>query len=328
MNPTTTIPAPVAGNRPIPRPVRRRGAVYVLVMGASMLVAVIGVSAVMAARIERRAAADEATAVRARFAAQSYVEIVLNRLSTNTTWRSTYLHDTWSDSETIDDATLHFKLADEADSDLANSSADPFRIYARAAIGDITRVFSFAVHPPPSGSGGPAVNLLANGNMEAGALSTTAPSGWFHYPAGPAEWTTIGGRSGAGYCGRVYDRVAATSGLCQYLPLSRIKNGTSYRVEAYVKYPVNGTIYLRFYFTGDGSTSTTSIGRSVSANIWTRITGTVSAPSWSTPILSARMSVESSSGTSEIRVDDAVFAEAQPKQVFSIVSGSMRQEMQ
>lgn len=56
---------------------RQRGSVYILVLGASLLVAAIGVSSLLAARVQRRARTAAADRAQAREIARSGIEFVM-----------------------------------------------------------------------------------------------------------------------------------------------------------------------------------------------------------------------------------------------------------
>ena len=62
------------GYRPVCRAARERGSVYILVLGASLLVAAIGVSSLMAVRVQRRAASITADQIQAREMARAGIE--------------------------------------------------------------------------------------------------------------------------------------------------------------------------------------------------------------------------------------------------------------
>ena len=67
---------------------RRRGSGYVYFLSTMMLVAVIGVSALMAARIRLRAAGGSNDATAARFYAQSAIELGLVMIQQDGAWRT------------------------------------------------------------------------------------------------------------------------------------------------------------------------------------------------------------------------------------------------
>lgn len=134
----------------------RRGSIYIAVLGAASLVALIGVGAVAAARIQLRAAVAANDATRAAPLAQSAVELARLRIAADPNWRVTFAHDRWT--EEIPFATggiLNFKLRDEADADLADSGSEPVRVVGRGVVGKSVRMISVELKPDLTGKMAP-----------------------------------------------------------------------------------------------------------------------------------------------------------------------------
>ncbi len=121
---------------------RRRGSAYISLLGVSMIVTVIGLSALLGTRVELRTAGLTEAATQARYSAASGLELVLLRIATDPKWRTTYSNDTWTAEETILDVAFSFKLVDEQDGDLANDLTQPVRLFAKAIVGDAVRIYS------------------------------------------------------------------------------------------------------------------------------------------------------------------------------------------
>jgi hypothetical protein len=131
---------------------RRRGSVYVFVLSTALLVTCIGLSSLLAVRVERRTAAVTQAAVQARFGAASFLEVVVLRIAQNPTWRSSYTHNVWTSDETVDGITYTFKFVDEQDGDLSDDAYQPARLYAKASVGEAVRIYSVLL--ATEGSGG------------------------------------------------------------------------------------------------------------------------------------------------------------------------------
>ena len=107
-----------------------RGSAYVCVLAVAMLVTGIGLSALLAVRVERRTTSVTEAAVQARLSASSLIEVAFLRIAQDHRWRNTYTHDVWTSDETVDGVTYAFKLLDEHDGDLANDTNQPVRLFA------------------------------------------------------------------------------------------------------------------------------------------------------------------------------------------------------
>ena len=82
----------------------RRGSAYVAVLGASMIVMVIGLSALTATRIQHRNAGWVNDIVEARTAAQTGMAWALYKISHDDDWRTTRANGEWADRKSIGDA--------------------------------------------------------------------------------------------------------------------------------------------------------------------------------------------------------------------------------
>jgi hypothetical protein len=102
---------------------RRRGVAYLVVLGAAMLVAVLGMASLTAMRIERKAVENVADAAEARLIAQAAVEIGLQRIADDPTWRTTYTNGTWLTDIPLGNGRFTLAGIDPDDGDLGNSES-------------------------------------------------------------------------------------------------------------------------------------------------------------------------------------------------------------
>lgn len=126
---------------------RRRGMVYLAALGASMIVMVIGVSAVLAGQLQNRMVDIGRRAIVAQNAAEAAVEFARLQIKINPGWRSAIANNTWSENITFKDATFAIKLVDETDGNLTNDATQSVRLYGKGQIG--------------SGNSGTAARLLS-----------------------------------------------------------------------------------------------------------------------------------------------------------------------
>jgi len=293
---------------------RRRGGIYVLVLGTSILVTVIGVSALALSRIQTRIAAAELPAAKARFAAQSLIEVALLRIANDPNWRSAYTNDTWTDEETVGDAVGAYKLVDELDGDLTNDPTHPVRLCAKATAGEAVRLCSVELTPAER------PNLLVNPGFEDG---TADWSSW------NCTLVTTGDPHRGRGCVFLQGRGTLDSTVYQDVT-SVVENGTSYYVEAWVKVAQVGgtekvTISFKTIASGSGTrifvTDFTLVGDS-----WTKVSGTLT-PTWTGTLTEARWRVFSFPDGEEedFFVDDAVMI--LPDITMTPTPGSWREEV-
>jgi len=154
--------------RPGGRRVRQRGSVLVLVLGVTSIVGVIGLSSLLAVRLQHRDVQSRADAAQAQQLADGALQLLHARLSGDANWRINHTHDTWTADESLGSGcTLRYKLQDETDNDLADSNRDDARLTVRVACGNAVRLASIQL-------GGGALlgpELVTNGDMELGNSS-------------------------------------------------------------------------------------------------------------------------------------------------------------
>jgi len=281
-------------------PSHRRGSVYVALLGVTTIVTIIGVSALMAVRIQRRAAEAGNDAAEARFYAQSAADLALFWIQNDPLWRQHCSNDTWLPDLALDLGTLTWKLVDELDGDLANDTAHPARLYARGTIGATVRIHSVLLEQEQVD---PSANLLTNADMESGT------TGWTGLGYCDLESKTDGPHGGAAYL-RVKNRDYVWAGPNQYIT-TKITSGTAYNAQAWVKTkdfaePFRLTIYTRS--TDSGNDWVYVITPPVGTE-WTFISATLT-PTWTGTLSRSTFYVETTASTQEFRIDDALLCES------------------
>lgn len=119
----------------------RRGSVYILVLGMSMIVSVVGFSVLTLARLDSRALAMETQAQEAQVLAQDGVEYAINHF-TLVKWWLDYTSGVESSPVALGGGSFTFKLVDELDGNLANNTFEPVRLYVYGRVGRATRCLS------------------------------------------------------------------------------------------------------------------------------------------------------------------------------------------
>lgn len=117
--------------------IRHRGSVYLLVLGASLLVAVIGVSALMAARVQLRTVSAAADAIQTRLLARSAIDLgLLTIRQSPTTWRTLFTAGTLPTDLSLGSGLLTLTAVDHVDGDLTNNTTDPVVLTGIGMSGD------------------------------------------------------------------------------------------------------------------------------------------------------------------------------------------------
>ena len=290
-----------------------RGSLYIAVLGMVLIVTVIGISAMLAARVEWRALADTEATTKAECGAASIMDLALFWISADRNWRTTYTSGTWTAAVVADGMTLRFKLVDELDGNLANDATQPVRLYAKAIVSPAVRIESVLCQPNYGW------NLVANGGMENGG------AGWYTRN-GTIEIRTDGAHSGVDYV-RVKGRTLVTDGLGQTLT-GGLKNGTTYQIEIWVCMKSGSdslVVGLLTNSTVSGSTATVSAGTAIST-AWQKVTVTLT-PTWSGLLLSSDLYMATTTTKTEFNVDDVVVSEQGTLPALIPIPGTWRQEI-
>jgi len=303
--------APPPRRPPLAR--RQRATIYVAVLSTTLIVAIIGLAAVLGARLLQRSTALAQNAALADMQALATLDRCLLRLVNDTTWRTRYAHDTWTAAGSVDGAATSFKLVDELDGNLANDPNQPVRLYAQAAVGESRRLYSVQLRPRAPR------NLLLNADMELG-LSNWSGSGCQL----ESVIDDVHGGTRALY---VRSRSSPSSGPRQVLTTT-LQNGAPYRFEIWVKMdsgPRNVQLVLEVTGSESGTTWFTSNAAPVPA-AWTFISTTLT-PTWSGTLQSAAVYVLTTGYNTSFRIDDTSLTNADPRRTLIVVPGTLRREV-
>lgn len=142
-------PAP---RHPPPRPHRRarRGGLYIAVLGASILITVLGLAALTTARIEGRSAVAEADIAEARRCAAAALELGRYIISSDSTWR-THGNGDWVLNSKFGKGTLTVNVSDPSDGDITNLPYGPVLVTGIGGKGDATQKLSVTLTPQTLG---------------------------------------------------------------------------------------------------------------------------------------------------------------------------------
>jgi hypothetical protein len=142
------------------RTTARRGSTYLLVLGSTMLVTVIGLSAVFAVTLERRRAEAAGDAVKARLYAQSALEMAAYWMENDPEWRSNRPNGAWATDQPIGEGTYSVQVVDPADGSLSNSKTGSVYVTCTGRKGAARHMFRVTMEADVPESA-PALEALA-----------------------------------------------------------------------------------------------------------------------------------------------------------------------
>lgn len=118
----------------------QRGGVYIAVLGASLLVTILGVTALAATALERLTVAGTSQMAKARAAAESGIDLGLLDIKNTPAWRTLRPNGVWFSNRPVGDATVTLEGTDPVDGDLTDDPADPLVLKATAVHGSATHI--------------------------------------------------------------------------------------------------------------------------------------------------------------------------------------------
>ncbi|MCG3180433.1 MAG: hypothetical protein BIFFINMI_02794 [Phycisphaerae bacterium] len=144
---------------------RHSGSVYLLVLGLSVMLTVLGIATLSAGRIGMRSMSASRDWMKAQALANSAAEHAMLQISRHSDWRSLYSGQTVHQS--LGDGMFSWRLVDETDGSLNNGDSDPFVILATGTVGPA----SYTLRVQMSGSSG---NVLVSGMTVATTITLSS----------------------------------------------------------------------------------------------------------------------------------------------------------
>ncbi len=179
-----------------PQSLRRGAALYVAVTGTTMIVSVLALSAMAIVRIERQQAVSTNERQIARSHARSGVELALQRINTDPSWRTTYTNGVETAAQSIGSAgagTVSWKLRD-TDGNLANSDG-VLRLKGIGRIGSTVQVSSVVIRAGETTGVLRKHEIVTSGVYDDGQTGQLRQNGWWAQyfkptalPAGANGW--------------------------------------------------------------------------------------------------------------------------------------------
>ncbi len=142
----------------------RRGSVYLIVLMTSMIVTVIGLSALLVMRVQLRAAANTNDSAQARLFARSGIEMGLLWIQQDPNWRTKKGNGLWADNVPMGSGTFSLEAFDPVDNDITDSPDDPVILTATGIKGQSRHKLQVTLEPR-TGLGAVEVSLHAGDDI-------------------------------------------------------------------------------------------------------------------------------------------------------------------
>jgi hypothetical protein len=128
----------------------RTGGVYIAVLGTSLVVAMLGLAAVMGQRIQNRMLVAAGQIRQAQLNANSAVELALLKMKQDTNWRTNYSNGNWFTIDGGVAGTCVASVTDPVDGNLANSTDGPVVVLGIGTNGQAEQRVEVTVDPRKS----------------------------------------------------------------------------------------------------------------------------------------------------------------------------------
>jgi hypothetical protein len=128
-----------------------RGSIYVLVLSISMLVAVIGMGALLVARVQTRIARSEVDFATARLCARAGLEAAMFRIQQDPTWRTDLGNGTWFNSVPFNGGAFSVSAADPITGNITAPSNHPVVLTCTGTRNAAVYMMQVTVQVNPSG---------------------------------------------------------------------------------------------------------------------------------------------------------------------------------
>jgi hypothetical protein len=121
------VPALRVGAR-YPAAQRRQGGVYIAVLGSSLIIALLGMCALIGQRIENRLVVASSDIRQAQLNASTAVELAMLAMKQDTNWRTTYTSGAWFTKRSTGIGSCTANVVDPVDGTLGGGTDDPVQI--------------------------------------------------------------------------------------------------------------------------------------------------------------------------------------------------------
>lgn len=127
------------------------GSIYIIVVGTSLLVSLLGLSALLQQQVNRRAYQGTFDAVQARNNAFTALRVGVLLIQNDPDWRFTYPDGVWELDTALSNGTYTLEGTDPSDNDLADNPTEPVLLTGIGRYGDVTHKTQITLVPANRG---------------------------------------------------------------------------------------------------------------------------------------------------------------------------------
>lgn len=125
----------------------RQGGIYIVVLGTAMIVAMLGLAALVGQRLQNRMLTMSADVRHAQLNAHTAVELALLTMKQDANWRTTQTNGTWFSARGTGAGTCTLAVTDPVDSNLADDANEPLLVRGIGYSGKAEQRFDVYVDP-------------------------------------------------------------------------------------------------------------------------------------------------------------------------------------
>jgi hypothetical protein len=146
-------------------PARRQGGVYIAVLGSAMIIALLGMCAMIGQRIENRLVVASSDIRQAQMNANTAVELAILAIKQDTNWRTTYTNGNWFTNRSTGIGSCTANVVDPIDATLSGGADDPVVITGIGYSGGAEQRVQVTVDPVKNPYGCLRSAVAAGGNI-------------------------------------------------------------------------------------------------------------------------------------------------------------------
>ncbi|MBW7904600.1 MAG: carbohydrate binding domain-containing protein [Phycisphaerae bacterium] len=275
---------------------RRRGSLYFAVLATAMMVFVVGMGGLLAARVHARSAADASDVIAARFCASSAIELALLQLENDPYGYVAPGGAGWQPTLALNRGACAWRLIDADDNTVATQVEGKLHLQGKGTARSAVRLLSVTLLARDRRI---AENVITGGDMEGGVSWFTNGLCQYQYspatPSSGAYCLAVNGRDDNGYGGPLQNVTA------------KLTNGQGWDMEVRMRTsssPEQAVFVFYLTTSGSGPSQTTIMAPAQTAQVgaWTKVTATKTV-SWSGTLQQAYFGV-TTAGDQNYDIDD------------------------
>ena len=158
----------------IPTRARRRGAVYIVVLLSTLIVAATGLAALQLSRIQNATASGGNSFIEARTIARSAIDIGMLKIRNDPLWRTNLGNGVWVNNQALGEGTYSLTATDPIDNDVANGDNHPVILTGSGTVDGATFKASVRLEVGPRSGSCLEVSMISGGDSTVDSATLTS----------------------------------------------------------------------------------------------------------------------------------------------------------